>query len=75
MIFTLEGCYIIVHIDAMEILLVMMAFLVAIMDQTRAAWGCQPLNKWNGIYTHIHLKLSVCVDHVHVLVVLDLYEY
>ena len=75
MIFTLEGCYIIVHIDAMEILLVMMASLGAIMDQTREAWSCQPLNKWNGIYTHIHLKLSVCVDHVHVLVVLDLYEY
>ena len=59
----------------MDILVVVMASRVAMMDQTRVACGCQPLNKWNGIYTHIHLKLSVCVDHVHVLVVLDLYEY
>ena len=74
-IFTLDGCFIILHLDAIEILVVCMASLVAMGDQTLVACGCQPLNKWNGIYTHIHLKLSVCVDHVHVLVVLDLYEY
>ena len=44
-------------------------------DQTRVVCGCQQLNKWKGIYMHNHLKLGVCVDHVPVLVVLDLYEY
>ena len=70
MIFTLNRFFIILHIHALKILVASMTLSRCYGDQTRVVCSYQQLNKLKGIYTHNHLKVGVCVDHVPVLVVL-----